>query len=195
MKNDLSWTFVLDTPPNLLSFCLASTYDVLPSPSNLKRWRICTEASCFLCGKEVCTTSHVPGACQISLSQGRFTFRHDSVLNSLVDALNIFIKGLPKLPVKCINKVSFVKAGVCKTRTKSQPTGILHLSNDWKVVADLSDGYMFPGHIAVSALRPDIVIYSNTLKRVIIVELTCPCEENMESWHSTKLLKYSGLAR
>ena len=66
--------------------------------------------------------------------------------------------------------------------------------NDWKVVADLSDGYMFPGHIAVSALRPDIVIYSNTLKRVIIVELTCPCEENMESWHSTKLLKYSGLA-
>ena len=87
-----------------------------------------------------------------------------------------------------------MKAGVCKTRTKSKPTGILHLSNDWKVVADLSDGYMFPCHIAVSALRPDIVIYSNTLKRVIIVELTCPCEENMESWHSTKLLKYSGLA-
>ena len=194
VKNDLSWTFVLDTPPNLLSFCLASTYDVLPSPSNLKRWRICAEASCFLCGKEVCTSSHVLGACQISLSQGRFTFRHNSVLNSLVDALNIFIKELPKLPVKCINKVSFVKAGVCKTRTKSKPTGILHLSNDWKVVADLSDGYMFPGHIAVSALRPAIVIYSNTLKRVIIVELTCPCEENMESWHSTKLLKYSGLA-
>ena len=70
MKNDLSWTFVLDTPPNLLSFCLASTNDVLPC--NLKRWRIYTEASCFLCGKEVCTTSHVLlGACQISLSQGR----------------------------------------------------------------------------------------------------------------------------
>ena len=62
------------------------------------------------------------------------------------------------------------------------------------MVADLSHSYMFPGHIAVSALRPDIVIYSNTSKRVIIVELTCPCEENMESWHSTKLLKYSGLA-
>ena len=194
VKNDLSWTFVLDTPPNLLSFCLASTYDVLPSPSNLKRWRICAEASCFLCGKEVCTTSHVLGACQISLSQGRFTFRHDSVLKCLVDALNTFIKELPKLPVKRVNKVSFVKAGSCKTRTKSKPTGILHLSNDWKMVADLSDSYMFPCHIAVSALRPDIVIYSNTSKRVIIVELTCPCEENMESWHSTKLLKYSGLA-
>ena len=47
VKNDLSWTFVLDTPPNLLSFCLASTYDVLPSPSNLKRWRICPEVLVF----------------------------------------------------------------------------------------------------------------------------------------------------
>ena len=27
-------------------------------------------------------------------------------------------------------------------------------SNDWEMVADLSDSYMFPGHIAVSALRP-----------------------------------------
>ena len=91
VKNDLSWTFVLDTPPNLLSPCLASTYDVPPSP-----------------------TSHVLGDCQISLSQGRFTFRHDSVLNSLVDALNTFIKNkflLRKLefanPGQCQNQLAF----------------------------------------------------------------------------------------
>ena len=68
VKNDLSWNSILATPPNLLSFCLSSTYDVLPSPSNLKHWRICTESSCFLCNKDVCTTAHVLGACQISLS-------------------------------------------------------------------------------------------------------------------------------
>ena len=28
------------------------------------------------------------------------------------------------------------------------------------------------------------------MKRIIIIELTCPCEENMESWHSIKLSKY-----
>ena len=38
IKNDLSWKSVLAMPPNLLSFCLASTYNVLPTPSNLKRW-------------------------------------------------------------------------------------------------------------------------------------------------------------
>ena len=52
-KNDLSWSSILVMPPNLLSFCLASTYDVLPSPRNLKHWRISTECSCFLCGKDV----------------------------------------------------------------------------------------------------------------------------------------------
>ena len=87
-----------------------------------------------------------------------------------------------------------IKYNSKKKKSIIQSLIILHLSNVWKMVADLTESYMFPGHIAVSALHPDIVIYSNTSKRVIIVELTCPCEENMESWHSTKLLKYSGLA-
>ena len=193
VKNDLSWKSILAIPPNLLSFCLASTFNVLPSPSNLRHWRICSEASCFLCDKEVCTTSHVLGACKTSLSQGRFTFRHDSVLNNVVDVINIFLNELPETPAKHVNSVSFIKAGICRRQPKSKPTGILHLSNDWKVVADTNKGYIFPVHIALSSLRPDIVIYSNCLKRVILIELTCPCEQNMESWHSTKLSKYSGL--
>ena len=100
VKNDLSWNSILAMPPNLLSFCLSSTYDVLPSPSNLKCWRICTESSCFFCNKDVCTTAHVLGACQISLSQGRFTFRHDSVLKELVETLKAFLSHQPSTPPK-----------------------------------------------------------------------------------------------
>ena len=33
----------------------------------------------------------------------------------------------------------------------------------------------------------------NGLRKVILIELTCPCEENMESWHSTKINKYLAL--
>ena len=69
-----------------------------------------------------------------------------------------------------------------------KPTGILHLASDWVIVSDLQNSYIFPGHIALTSLRPDIVIFSNSLKRVILIELTCPCEENMESWHSIKNL-------
>ena len=42
-------------------------------------------------------------------------------------------------------------------------------------------------------MRPDIVIYSNTLKQIIILELTCPCEENMSKWHSEKFQKFLAL--
>ena len=193
VKNDLSWKSLLAMPANLLSFCLASTYDVLPSPSNLKRWRICTESSCSLCSKEICTTAHVLGACKVSLTQGRFTFRHDSVLSELASILSSFIKALPPTPPKRLIKLAFVKAGKSVSKSKVKPTGILHLASDWVIVSDLQNSYIFPGHIALTSLRPDIVVFSNPLKRVILIELTCPCEENMESWHSIKLTKYSAL--
>ena len=193
VKNDLSWSSILAMPPNLLSFCLSSTYDVLPSPSNLRRWRICSEASCFLCHKEVCTTAHILGACKKALSQGRFTFRHDSVLKDLVEQIKSFLSDLPLTASKKVNKISFVKAGKCIAKSDKNPTGLLHLTSDWVLLSDLGNNYVFPGHIAISALRPDIVLFSNALKRAILIELTCPCEENMESWHSDKLIKYSGL--
>ena len=74
-----------------------------------------------------------------------------------------------------------MKAGKSVPKSKVKPTGILHLASDWVIVSDLQNSYIFPGHIALTSLRPDIVIFSNSLKRVILIELTCPWEENMES--------------
>ena len=73
---------------------------------------------------------------------------------------------------------------------KSKPTGLLHHTGDWAFMSDLDSGFIFPGHIAITSLRPDLIVFSNSMKRIIIIELTCPCEENMESWHSIKLSKY-----
>ena len=47
--------------------------------------------------------------------------------------------------------------------------------------------------MAFTELRPDITFFSNKLKRVILIELTCPCEENMEAWHNAKVNKYMPL--
>ena len=128
-----------------------------------------------------------------ALSQGRFTFRHDSVLKDLVEQIKSFLSDLPLTASKKVNKISFVKAGKCIAKSDKKPTGLLHLTSDWVLLSDLGNNYAFPGHIAISALRPDIVLFSNALKRAILIELTCPCEENMESWHSDKLIRYSGL--
>ena len=84
----------MEMPANLTSFCLASTCDTLPSPTNLKRWRITTEAMCTLCSKDVCTTAHILGACNVALQQGRYTFRHDTVLHQVIEALQTFISNI-----------------------------------------------------------------------------------------------------
>ena len=70
------------------------------------------------------------------------------------------------------------------------PVSILHQASDWVLLVDLHGNHSLPNHIAFTQLRPDITIFSNALRKVILIELTCPCEKNMESWHSTKINKY-----
>ena len=88
-------------------------------------------------------------------------------------------------------KIKFVKKGtIVKTKTSSS-SGLLHQASDWVLLVGELDGtFSFPPHIAFTELRSDITIFSNKLKRVILIELTCPCEENMEAWHNVKVDKY-----
>ena len=98
-------------PVNFTSFFISSTYDTLPSPSNLKRWKLTTEASCFLCNKDTCTTSHILGACKVALSQGRFTFHHDNVLRIIISNIRSSVKNIKYLvpTSKQPIKIKFVK--------------------------------------------------------------------------------------
>ena len=88
---DLSWKTLLAMSQQHSPVCLGATYDTLPSPSNLHRWHINLEASCLLCRKQNFTTAHVLRACIVALQQGRFTFRHDSILSVLVVVPKSFI--------------------------------------------------------------------------------------------------------
>ena len=179
-------------PVNCTSFCISSTYDTLPSPSNLKRWKLTSEASCFLCNKDTCTTSHIVGACKITLSQGRFTFRHDNVLRIIISNIRSSIKTIKSSVPRSKQsiKIKFVKKVTIVKNKNSSPSGLLHQASDWVLLGDLDGTFSFPPHIAFTELRTDITIFSNKLKRVILIELTCPCEENMEAWHNVKVDKY-----
>ena len=152
-------------PANLTSFCLASTYDTLPSPTNLKRWRITTEAMCTLCSKDVCTTAHILGACKVALQQGRYTFRHETVLHQVIEALQTFISNIKEaVPISAKSSIMFVKKGAKVPRKRTPPVGILHYASDWVLLAELNSNYCFPLHIAFTQLRPDITIFSNSLR-------------------------------
>ena len=152
--------------------------------------KISTDAACTLSGNDVGTTAHILGACKVALKQGRYTFRHDVVLRELVSSLNNFIGSIELVVSKEQNFIKFVKKGTKVKQKKTPHVGTLHQSVDWILKADLDKKYNFPLHIAYTELRPDITIYSNSTKKVILIELTCPCEENMEKWHDHKINQY-----
>ena len=173
-------------PLNLTSFCLASTFDTLSSPTNLKRWRVTAEAKCTLCSKDVCTTTHILGACKVSLQQGKYTFRHsdihDTVLRKTVESLKSFVLNITQtVPISPKSSIKFVKKGTKVLHKRTPPVGILHQASGWVLLADIDRNYCFSIHIAFTQLRPNIEIFSNVLRKVILIELTCPCEENTES--------------
>ena len=55
------------------------------------------------------------------------------------------------------------------------------------VISDLETQLAVPREVAITSLRPDIVLWS------VLCELTCPWEENAKCTHEMKLAKYKGL--
>ena len=70
-------------PRGLLAFAARATSNSLPSPDNLARWKKLVSPKCPLCDKVPCTLFHLLSNCQTSLQQGRYDYRHDSILSYL----------------------------------------------------------------------------------------------------------------
>ena len=90
--------------------------------------------------------------------------------------------------------ISFVKEGeVGKKKNSGLQPGLLDSATDWEMLVDKGKQLVFPNHIVVTKLRPDIVVFSNKSRAVILIELTCPREENFEDSHARKLDSYAEL--
>ena len=64
---------------------------------------------------------------------------------------------------------------------------------DWHVAADLKHNFIFLTEIALTTKPSDIVIWSVKAKKVFVIELTVPFEENFDWEHQCKLEKYEDL--
>ena len=74
-------------PAGQLSFLLRAGSDTLPTPLNLRRWRIKVHSKCCLCENRFPTVHHILSNCPTALTQGRYTWRHDSALKILTSGL------------------------------------------------------------------------------------------------------------
>ena len=71
---------------------------------------------------------------------------------------------------------------------------VFNQAEDWVLVHDEDEVKKgFPQHIVNTPLRPDVVVYSDTLKTVFLIELTCGDEGNFESQRARKETRYQQL--
>ena len=91
-KEDVTWkSIIYNIPKGVLSFALNSTTNTLPTPDNLRRWGKRTVSVCPLCSNHG-TLEHILNFCSVSLNQGRYTWRHNTVLNEIT---NIILQNKP----------------------------------------------------------------------------------------------------
>ncbi|XP_052224110.1 uncharacterized protein LOC127839765 [Dreissena polymorpha] len=193
-ERKLTWQELWTYEPLQLSFLLRAAYDMLPTPQYLQRWKLTEDPTCPLCGS-IGTLRYILSSCPTALAQGRYRWRHDQVLRMLADALERERKKERPRKKSGPQFISFVKEGTTKLiATTSSRSCILQDANDWEMRADLVKKLVFPEEVAHTTLRPDIVLWSKTAKRVILVELTVPWEERIDVAYELMKAKYQDLA-
>ena len=71
--------------------------------------------------------------------------------------------------------------------------GILATARDWDLQVDLRRQLRFHTEIAITRLRPDILLRSKTTTQFVLLELTVPWEERIEEANERKTAKYQPL--
>ena len=88
----ITWkSYMWDIPQGVLKFALNAGVNTLPSLDNLKRWGKRVSDRCPFCGN-IETLAHILSNCSSALNQGRFTWRHNSVLCSIIDLIRPHLK-------------------------------------------------------------------------------------------------------
>ena len=160
--DSISWrSYMWDIPQGVLKFAINAGINTLPSLDNLKRWGKRVNDRCPFCGN-IETLAHILSNCSTALTQGRLTWRHNSVLSSMIDLIKPHLR----------------------------PGMILYSDMPGH---QAPHGGTVPPHVLVTALKPDIFIFSELSQQVIVFELTCPWESNIARSHTFKTEKYSPL--
>ena len=202
MHSDLSWRRLIHgLDDGELQFNLRAISNTLPTPDNLRRWgQNEVDPACPLCGRPA-TLRHILNSCSVALHQGRYTWRHDSVLEVLQRHLTSFWKHVKSEPLQDQAPFSrLVKEGAprlpCQRRNVRPllSDDVLRCARDWQFLFDVGTGYpIFPPEIAATRQRPDVVIFSQSLRVVILIELTVPLEDRIAAANTRKTDRYSAL--
>ena len=97
-ENVKTWNTALNKlPKNIYNFTQRYLNNTLPTLKNMCRWKKKENSLCFSCLQPQ-TLQHVASGCKIHLKEGRYNWRHDSILKTLAD----FIISVNKMPCRTL---------------------------------------------------------------------------------------------
>ena len=169
-KKSVTWSDCWRPDFNEIRFLIKSVYDVLPSPTNLHIWGKIETPNCQLCPRKG-SLQHILSSCPKALGDGRYRWRHDQVLKVIANEVTKTMRASKHQPGK-LKQINFVKPGEKIQRKRREKTNLLSSADDWQLTVDLETQLKFPRHIAVTSLRPDLILHSDNTKQCIIWELT-----------------------
>ena len=201
MQLDLGWSNLIYNykfSPPLLKFHLNAIHDVAHTPANMKLWNYSNTGKCPLCGWNTCNIKHILAVCSVARNSKRYNWRHDNVLRVIAGALLVQVRRFNrgehvqkhhKEWTKFKSKETHYRKPDRKIETRKSIPGE---ARDWKMLWD-EDKYPahFPQHIYNTAERPDIVVWSDSSKQVILIELTCGDESNFSDQVERKENRYN----
>ena len=89
-KTNSLWSTVQQSlPRNIFNFSIKYLNNTLPTRKNLCKWSISQSSSCSFCLQSE-TLQHVVSSCSSYLDEGRYTWRHNSVLLFLANTFSSF---------------------------------------------------------------------------------------------------------
>ena len=164
-ESSVMWqSMIRRMPRNVLSFATRLCTNSLNSPDNLVRWGKKRIGSCPLCSSTSGTLAHIVNFCPIALKQGRYTWRHDSVL---------------------LHTTKMMKSLATEnTEVFSDLEG--YRVNGTTIPADIL--------VSVGkGSRPDLVLLDRKKKVIALLELTVPLPRNTQAANTRKVNTYTPL--
>ena len=165
-KQSVTWQSIArKVPRNVMAFAARLSTNSLASPDNLKRWGKRKMGTCPLCSSPNGTLAHITNMCTTALNQGRFSWRHDSVLLHITTV----VKSLATSGTEVFSDLPSFQV------------------NGTTIPADIMVS-------AGAGSKPDIVIVNREQKTIALLELTCSLSGSANKAHQLKRNKYTQLA-
>ena len=190
-KKRITWSDCWRPDFSEIQFLIKSVY-VLPNPTNLHIWGKRETPNCQLCARKG-SLQHILSSCPKALDDGRYRWSHDHALKVMANEVTKAMRASNHQLGKKLKQINFVKTGEKIQRKRREKTNLLSSADDWQLIVDLETQLKFPRHIAVTSLRPDLILHFDNTKQCIIWELTVSWEEYITLANERKMSKYKEL--